>query len=231
MLAMAPSNDGTDSLLVVEDDHAVRLAVIETLRRDGYRVTGVATVAEAVATLGEDRLSLAIVDLGLPDGDGTKVVVTAHEQGVPVIVLTAATEESERVRQLEGGADDFVSKPFSVAELRARVGAVLRRSRTRPGSEHDVLRMGDLVVDRAGRTCTWADQPVELTRTEFDLLTELLVHQGQVLSKAQLLDRVWDHPDQDPNVVEAHLSALRRKLEAHGPRLITTVRGVGYRIG
>lgn len=210
-------------VLVVEDDHTLRLALLERLG-DEHPVLTAATAEEGRVALRRQRPALALVDLGLPDGDGMDVVASARAVGVPVIVLTASSGEAVRIRAFEAGADDFVSKPFSPAELAHRVRAVLRRT------AGTAAPSDDLWLDEPGRRCGRGAQEIELTRTEFDLLAVLVRHRGQTLTKAQLLDQVWGYGGHPENLVEVHVSALRRKLEQDGTRLITTVRGIGYRL-
>ena len=139
-------------------------------------------------------------------------------------MVTAADTIADRLEGFKSGADDYLIKPFSMAELMARLKALLRRA-GHPGS---VIEVGDMVIDDVARTVVRSSQSIELTRTEFDLLSVLAKHSGQVLSKVQLLTQVWGFDAYDVNLVEVHVSSLRRKLEAHGPRLVETVRGVGY---
>jgi DNA-binding response OmpR family regulator len=144
---------------------------------------------------------------------------------IAVILLTAKGEESDRVVGLRLGADDYVVKPFALEELLARIRAVLRRSGRLPS----VLEAGDLLIDESGGWATRTGRPLSLTATELRLLAFLVRHRGQALSKDQLLTQVWGYDAYDPNLVEVHVSALRRKLEQRGPRVIQTVRGIGYR--
>ncbi|MGI8822767.1 MAG: winged helix-turn-helix domain-containing protein [Acidimicrobiia bacterium] len=170
---------------------------------------------------------LAIVDVRLPPGpDG--LALARHLRTVddlPIIFVTAADAPHERLAGFAAGGDDYLIKPFLMAELLARVGALLRRSgRLRS----NLLVLGDLVIDEDARTVVRAGALVALTPTEFDLLLALARHQRKVLSKLQLLSQVRGYEAYDPNLVEVHISALRRKLEAHGPRIVHTVRGTGY---
>jgi two-component system OmpR family response regulator len=159
-----------------------------------------------------------------PDGY-TLARVLRRTGDLPLLFLTAADGLDDRLAGFEAGADDYLVKPFSMAELLARAQALLRRSGRLSSA---VTRVGDLVVDHGARTIVRGGESLELTRTEYELLLALAQHPGQVLSKVQLLTQVWGFDAYDTNVVEVHLSALRRKLEAHGPRLVHTVRGIGY---
>jgi len=194
---------------------------------EGYLVRCEAGVFDAQAALDTFRPDLAIVDVRLPPGPDD-LALARHLRTVddlPIIFVTAADAPHERLAGFAAGGDDYLIKPFLMAELLARVGALLRRSgRLRS----NLLGLGDLVIDEDARTVVRAGALVALTPTEFDLLLALARHQRKVLSKLQLLSQVWGYEAYDPNLVEVHISALRRKLEAHGPRIVHTVRGTGY---
>jgi two-component system, OmpR family, response regulator len=214
-------------ILVVEDDSAIREALVVAMAEEGYEVQPAEDGVSAMRGAEEFRPDLAIVDIRLPGGpDGLAVARRIREAAdLPVLFLTAADGLEDRLAGFAAGADDYIVKPFSMSELLMRVRAVLRRSgRLRS----QVWQVGDLFVDEAARVVTRSGATIDLTHTEFELLSTLGRHRGQVLSKAQLLSQVWGYEAYDPNVVEAHISALRRKLEEHGPRLIHTVRGAGY---
>ena len=216
-------------VLVVEDDGAVRDAIGVAFRGEGFDVRTAADGLAIDGLLEEFRPDLAILDVRLPVGpDGYAMAARMRDSaaGVGVLVLTASDSLDDRLRGFDAGADDFVAKPFAMAELLARCQALLRRSTRRTDAAD--AGGGGVVVDNQTRTVTSDGNAVELTRTEFDLLAILLRHQGQILSKQQLLVHIWGFDAFDPNVVEVHVCALRRKLEAHGPRIIHTVRGVGY---
>jgi two-component system, OmpR family, response regulator len=226
-------------VLLVEDDAALRDAVSSALSGDGYTVHAEPDGTRIRQVAADFRPDLATLDVRLPqgpsglsiarllrDGDGDGHGHVSHAQ-LPIIFLTAADTTADRLAGFAAGADDYLAKPFAMAELLARVRALLRRAGKLTS---EVWHVGDLVVDEADRTLHRNGTTIELTRTEFDLLAELGRRPGRVLSKTQLLGSVWGFASHDPNVVEVHVSALRRKLEAHGPRLIHTVRGSGYRL-
>ncbi len=214
-------------ILVVEDDEPIRTALGVALRGEGYEVrteedgSAIARVAE------EFRPDLAVLDVRLPVGpDGYGVArVLRDTNDLPLLFLTAADSLDARLAGFDAGADDYMVKPFSMAELLVRIHALLRRA-GRLSSQ--VRQVGDLVIDEAARTVLRAGRPLELTRTEYNLLCVLAQHHGQVLSKIQLLTLVWGFDAYGTNLVEVHVSTLRRKLEMLGPRLVHTVRGAGY---
>ncbi len=214
-------------MLVVEDDQPVRTSLEVALRGEGYEVCACPDASAVQKAVQQFRPDLAILDVRLstgPDGYSTARLLRTSSD-VPVIMLTAADTVEERLEGFNAGADDYIVKPFSMAELLARVQALLRRTGRLSSA---VRQIGDVVIDDAARTVIRGGEMVELTRTEYDLLAVLAKHQRQVLSKVQLLTQVWGFDAYDVNLVEVHMSSLRRKLEAHGPRLIQTVRGVGY---
>jgi DNA-binding response OmpR family regulator len=220
-------------ILVLEDDPQVRRAVLRALSERGYATSSAAAGMPGLETALRDRPDLVILDLGLPDVDGHQVLrmIRAVSQ-VPVIVATARDEEAEIVRALDGGADDYLVKPFSAAQLEARVRAVLRRS-IGPAGPVGPIRIGRLELDVRARTVTLAGRPVELTPREFELLRYLAERPGQVVGKRELLAEVWQLPYGGADkTVDVHLSWLRRKLgeTAQAPRYLRTVRGVGVRL-
>lgn len=214
-------------VLVVEDDRSVRDAVTVALRDEDWTVRALPDGRGLGETLRSFRPDVAVLDIRLPHGpDGLALArrIRASSQ-MPILFLTALDEVHQRLEGFQAGADDYLAKPFSMAELVARIRVLLRRvGRLRS----ETWQAADLVVDEAARTVIRGEHEVELTRTEFDLLVELGHRRGQVLSKERLLSLVWEFDAYDPNLVEVHISSLRRKLEAHGDRLIHTVRGVGY---
>ena len=214
-------------LLLVEDEQSIGKLLRAYLERHGHRVVWVRSGEEALAELYRREVRLVVLDIGLPGIDGFDVCRTIRAQSaVPIVMLTARDEEPDRVAGLEVGADDYVPKPFSPRELTARIKAVLRRTE-RPARE-EALTLADVVVHPDAREVLVAGMPVELTAKEFDLLTCLLEHAGIVLSREQLLDRVWGLTYAGgTRTVDVHVASLRRKLGR--PPLIRTVRGAGYK--
>jgi DNA-binding response OmpR family regulator len=218
---------GAPRVLLVEDDSTLRTALVEVLEREELRVRAVGTGDEAQREAERFRPDVAILDVGLPGSmSGFDVAAWLRGRGgTAVLFLTAADALDDRLRGFDLGADDYLVKPFAVAELVARLKAVLRRS-GRLASR--TIEVRDLVVDEATRVAIRAGNELTLTPLEFDLLLVLAKHPDEVFTKRQLLALVWGFADFDPNLVEVHVSALRRKLEEHGPRLIDTARAAGY---
>jgi two-component system OmpR family response regulator len=217
-------------LLVVEDDPTILELLSGSLRFAGFDVLTAASGQDALRAAAASRPDLILLDVMLPDGDGFDVVRAIRSGGprVPVIFLTARTQVHERVAGLTLGGDDYITKPFSLDEVLARIRAVLRRSGG-PGAESSRLVVADLELDEDAHEVRRHGSPVALTPTEFKLLRYLMVNAGQVLSKAQILDHVWDYSfSGDGGVVEPCISYLRRKADQGEPRLIHTIRGVGY---
>ncbi len=216
-------------VLLVEDDAAIAEPLSRALRRDGYDVDVVGSGAGALARWEAGGSDLVILDLGLPDVDGLEVCrrIRASDRHVPVLVLTARGDELDVVIGLDSGADDYVTKPFRLAELLARV-----RSRLRVADHGDVVDGQDVRVDPAARRVWRADVQLDLTAKEFDLLLLLLRNAGHVVARRRIMREVWDIDwDASTKTLDVHLASLRRKLgddPAH-PRYITTVRGVGLR--
>jgi DNA-binding response OmpR family regulator len=219
-------------LLLVDDDGALTRFLERGLAEEGYTVKSAADGEAALDLLEEMLPDLVVLDLNLPRRDGTEVLAAlrARHADVPVLVLTGRSEVASRVRCLDLGADDCLLKPFSLAELKARCRALLRR---RNGAAHLVLRHGDLEVNRVEHTVQRGDREVALTRTEYALLECLMLHRGQPVSRARLLEEVWhESAENGTNIVDVYVNYLRRKLGDEGPApLIQTVRGLGYAIG
>jgi DNA-binding response OmpR family regulator len=214
-------------VLVVDDDETIRHAVTTALRADGFVAEAAPDGSDLAERLRAFRPDLVVLDWMMPGPSGIRLLPVVRAAGdAAVIMLTARDEVDDRLRGFAEGADDYVVKPFTMAELVARTGAVLRRRGRLP----QTVSVGDLVVDPDATTAHRAGVALDLTATEFRLLHLLADSRGRTLSKAQILTQVWGYEDYDPNLVEVHLSALRRKMEQHGPRLIHTVRGLGYRL-
>jgi DNA-binding response OmpR family regulator len=219
------SQGGT--VLLVEDEHSIGSMTRGYLERSGWRVVWVRSGEEALAELGRHQVRILILDIRLPGIDGFDVArLVRTRSDVPILMLTARDEEPDRVAGLELGADDYLTKPFSPRELVARMKAVLRRTDGR--SAEDVLTLADVELNRNAREVVVDGRPVDLTTKEFDLLATLLENPGIVVSRDQLLDRVWGmtYPG-GTRTVDVHVAQLRRKLGR--PELIRTVRGAGYK--
>jgi DNA-binding response OmpR family regulator len=217
-------------VLLVEDDDSIGDPLEAGLRRDGYDVVRARSAAEARAGA-EGPVDLVILDLGLPDGDGLDVCRQLRARSsVPIIIVTARGEEVDRVLGLELGADDYVVKPFGLRELAARMRAVLRRTvPAQVAGVEETQRFGAVVLDRRTRTVTVGDEPVGLTRKEFDLLALLAEDPGAVRTREEILSTVWDANWYGPTkTLDVHVASLRKKLG--DPALIETVRGVGFRL-
>jgi two-component system, OmpR family, response regulator len=215
-------------VLVVEDEPVLRETVAAALEAAGFVVLACADGRDLDAAVARFRPDAAVLDISLPGPDGLALARRLRELGeAAVVFVTARDAVPDRLAGFAAGADDYLVKPFVLAELVARLRAVLRRTGRLVSP---TVEVGALVLDEdAGRVLV-AGEPVPLTATELRLLAYLVRNRGRVLSKTQILTQVWGYDENDPNLVEAHVSALRRKLEAHGPRLVHTVRGVGYRV-
>ncbi|HUA93687.1 MAG TPA: response regulator transcription factor [Terracidiphilus sp.] len=217
-------------LLIAEDDKALALFLSRGLEADGHRIRLAADGGVAVEAFREDRPDLTILDLNMPVKDGEQVLVEvrALDADLPVLVLTGRQEVETRVRCLDLGADDLMTKPFSLHELRARCRALLRRKR----ETRLQLKAGDLELDRLDHSARRAGESIVLTNKEFALLEHLLLNRGQCVSRVELLESVWNlEPAQTTNIVDVYVNYLRRKLKDPPPgRLICTVRGSGYMV-
>jgi two-component system OmpR family response regulator len=222
-----PADQG--KLLVVDDEPFLRDAVASSLRFLGFEVSTSQTGTETLRLVRDSRFDLVVLDVMLPDTDGFTVVRRLREDGsqVPVIFLTARDTQADKVTGLTIGGDDYMTKPFGLEELAARVRTVLRRTRGTPAGP--VLKFADLELNQDTYEVRRAGQLVELSPTEFRLLRYLLLNVGRVLTRTQLLDHVWDYDFGGSSaVVSTYIAYLRRKLAEHGPDLIHTQRGVGY---
>jgi DNA-binding response OmpR family regulator len=220
------------TVLVVEDEASIASFVAAYLKNAGYLVRTTASGNEALRLVDSEKPSLVVLDLMLPDLDGVEVCKRIRQHGeLPVLMLTARDEDVDKIIGLEVGADDYMTKPFNPRELVARVRAILRRAAPgRVERESAVIRHGDLVVDAGRREAHVGDTEVQLAPKEFDLLWELLDHRGLVLTRDQLLERVWGYTFAgDTRTVDVHVRQLRRKLGDASP--IVTVWGVGYKVG
>lgn len=218
------------TILTVDDEDSILELLEMGLGREGFRVVQASNGREALDLFRQESPDLVVLDWMLPEVDGLEVCRRLRAMsGVPILMLTARGDLDDRVTGLETGADDYLPKPFKFKELLARVRALLRRAGADTGTR---LAFGDLVLDRVERRVTRGGQGVDLTLKEFEILEYLLRHPRQVLTREQILDKIWgwDYPG-GANVVEVHVSALRGKLGDADRRLIRTVRGVGYALG
>lgn len=226
------SGDG-QRVMVVDDEPAVREAVERALKLEGYAVSSAADGAVALREIAVSAPDAIVLDILMPEVDGLELCRRLRDAGdrTPVLMLTARDAVSDRVDGLDAGADDYLVKPFALEELLARLRALLRRAApAAEGTSPSPLRFEDLTLDPASREVTRGGRPIELTKTEFELLHLLIRHPRQVLTRTQIFEAVWDY-DFGPssNALEVYIGYLRRKTEADGePRLVQTVRGVGY---
>jgi DNA-binding response OmpR family regulator len=221
-------------ILLVDDEQSVQTLLTYRLRKEGYEVIAASTGREALARFEEGQFDLVVLDVMLPEVDGFDVCRQLRaKSSVPIIMLTAKAEELDKVLGLELGADDYITKPFSMREFRSRVKAVLRRANVpRNGDMPDEpLVNGELSVDLAKRQVDLRGAPIRLTYVEFEILSALARSPGRVFSRSMLLERLWgDSSFRDPRTIDVHIRHLREKLERDpaNPELIFTVRGVGY---
>ena len=222
-------------ILVVDDEADLRELLTRSFSREGHEVVAVTDGQEALAQAGGDGFDVVLLDVALgpgPSGYDVARALRAQRNVVPIIMLTALDSEADAVQGLEAGADDYVTKPFGLAELRSRIRAVLRRSGARVLDDGAVLTVGPVSLDRRRREVTRAGEPVRLTFSEFELLACLLSAPGRLFNRQELLRAIWgDSAYRDPRAIDVHIRHLREKLEEvpEDPRLILTVRGAGYR--
>ncbi|MAY96399.1 response regulator transcription factor [uncultured Nocardioides sp.] len=229
---MSTSADTRQRVLVVDDDKAVRESLRRSLEYNGYDVVLASDGAEALASIGTARPDVVVMDVMMPRLGGLETTRALRAAGhdLPVLVLTARDAVGDRVEGLDAGADDYLTKPFALAELLARLRALLRRVTPAEGAHDEVLSFADLTMDTASREVHRGQRAIELTRTEFTLLEMFLRRPRRVLERSFILEEVWgyDFPT-TANSLEVYVGYLRRKTEAEGePRLLHTVRGVGY---
>jgi two-component system OmpR family response regulator len=217
------------TVVAADDDPQLLRLVTRNLQMDGYEVIAASDGQQALELIEAHMPDLVLLDLMMPKLDGFAVCQRVREfSNLPIIILTARGADQDKIRGLDLGADDYLTKPFSVEELLARVHAVLRRSAPDEARE-GVLRVADLELDENSHEVTRAGQEIHLTATEFELLRYLMRNERMVLSKAQILDRVWKYDFQgQSNIVELYIGYLRKKVDAVDPKLIHTVRGAGY---
>src|SRR5512132_2440391 len=229
-----PGSQASRRILFVEDEAAIYEPFSKALRRNGFEPVVARTAAEALQSAERVDPDLVLLDLNLPDGDGSDVCRSLRrDSDVPIVMLTARGTEMDRVVGLELGADDYVVKPFSSRELISRIRAVLRRPRKDDRPEPSSITVGDLEIDPGARSVEVDGEPIALARKEFDLLAELARNAGQVVTREDLMSRVWDvNWFGSTKTLDVHIKTLRRKLgdDSANPRFIETVRGVGFRL-
>jgi two-component system KDP operon response regulator KdpE len=220
-------------VLIIDDEPQIRRAVRHALESDAGRVMEAATGREGIDLAAAERPDLIVLDLGLPDTEGARV---CHEirkwSTAPIVVLSARHSDHEKVHLLDSGADDYITKPFSTVEFRARIRAQLRRSRTPAPREEDRIEVDGLTIEPARRIVARNATPIHLTPTEWELLRAFVLHRGRTLTHSQLFRAVWNRSSGDPQqYLRVHVANLRRKIELDSlrPRLIVTEPGVGYR--
>ena len=225
----------SSTILLVDDEDAVQKLLAFPLERDGFRVVQARDGEEALARFAEERVDLVVLDLMLPKLDGLEVCKRLRaSSSVPIIMLTARDDELDKVLGLELGADDYITKPFSIREFRSRVRALLRRASTPPpaADDEEAIEADGLKIDLAKRDVEVHGKPVQLTYVEFELLRTLAAHPGRVYTREMLLQALWGGSDyREPRTIDVHVRHLREKLEPdpREPQFILTVRGVGYR--
>ncbi|MFI5927016.1 response regulator transcription factor [Micromonospora sp. NPDC051543] len=231
MLSQTRTSVATARVLVVDDEPNIAALLSATLRLVEFDVRVASTGQQALAAVEQFDPDLVVLDVTLPDFDGIEIARRLRAAGreVPVLFLTARDAVEDRISGLAAGADDYVTKPFSLEEVVLRIRAILRRTQPEADVTGRVLRHADLELDEDAHEVRRGGRHIELSPTEFNLLRYLLINAGRVLSKAQILDRVWKYDfGGDGRIVESYVYYLRRKIDSSGPPLIHTVRGVGY---
>ncbi len=222
------------TILVVDDAESLRTMVKSYLTQEGYRVVTAANGREALFVARQERPDLILLDLMMPEMGGFEFITAHNRDGdAPVIILTAKIEESDKVLGLELGADDYLTKPFSLRELTARIRAVLRRAEKSAAATSALLRVGELTLDRGSRLISVEGSTIELTPSEFDLLATLMASPGRVFSRLELLDKLQgDAYEGYERTIDVHIRNLRTKIEPdpRNPRYVLTVYGIGYRL-
>jgi DNA-binding response OmpR family regulator len=220
----------TERILIVEDEANIASFVALYLQKAGYAVDRAATGGEGIERASKAKPSLVVLDLNLPDMDGLEVCKAMRQESqVPILMLTARDDDVDKIVGLEVGADDYMTKPFNPRELVARIRSILRRATAAPPKSKGRKEHGSLVIDAGRREVTVEGRPVQLAPKEFDLLWELLDHRGMVLTREQLLERVWGYTFVgDTRTVDVHVRQLRRKIGEECP--VVTVWGVGYKV-
>lgn len=219
-------------ILIVEDEPAIRRLLRATLGAHDYRTLEAANGAEALTALRHHRPDLVLLDLGLPDTDGLGLVGRIREQSpVPIVVLSSRGEEAAKVTALDSGADDYVTKPFGAEELMARIRAGLRHRLQQQGADR-AFASGDLSIDLVRRQVRRGSEDIRLSPKEYDILEQLVIHAGKVLTRKHLLREVWRNETVDPQYLRVYVRQLRQKIEADPstPRHVLTEAGVGYRL-
>ena len=223
------------SILIVDDEPALRDALTYSLSREGYAVSSAATSAEALARMDRQMPNFIVLDLGLPDADGLELCRRVRSRSsVPILMLTARQSEVDKIVGLEMGGDDYMTKPFSMRELLARIKAILRRSSQETDARQmDTIEFGETVIDRLAHRVTHKGEEITLTPLEFEMLSFLAENRGIVFSRETLLDRVWKYSyPEGSRTVDVHMRWLRQKIEDDParPKILLTVRGVGYKL-
>ena len=223
------------SILIVDDEPALREALTYSLSREGYAVSSAATSAEALAKVDRQMPNFIVLDLGLPDADGLELCRRVRSRSsVPILMLTARQSEVDKIVGLEMGGDDYMTKPFSIRELLARIKAILRRSAQDANARQmDTIEFGETVIDRLAHRVTHKGEEITLTPLEFEMLSFLAENRGIVFSRETLLDRVWKYSyPEGSRTVDVHMRWLRQKIEDDParPKILLTVRGVGYKL-